>query len=218
MRLNILLATLIAFGLAACEKNPPPENNTIKFKIYDLQGKPVVDLFEGLQIKIVSEEFKKFAQQQIDKKEIVVIFDQIIAPSDSIGPDFIITRVPLMNHIQPLFLTINIRFRTQLIPLCNVCIPYRPTVTGRIFTGFSGGASDGTFTLPAEMSADAAGNIYVIDQRTPNDIVLRVTPTGEVSTFAGASGEFGKLVGIGINNTTNKMYCLLYTSPSPRDS
>ena len=206
MRLTILLATLIGLVLTGCEKIPPTENPQIKFKIYDLQGKPAIDLFAGLQIKIVSEEFKKFAQQQIDKKEIVVIFDQIIAPSDSIGPDFIITRVPLMNHIQPLFLTISIRIRTQLIPLCNVCIPYRPTVSGRILTGFSGGASDGTFTLPAEMSADAAGNLYVIDQRSPNDVVLRVTPTGEVSTFAGASAEFGKLVGIGINNTTNKMY------------
>jgi len=206
MRLTILLGTLILFVLTGCEKNPPPENAHIKFNIYDLQGKPAVDLYEGLQIKIVSEEFKKFAQQQIDKKEIVVIFDQIIAPSDSIGPDFIITRVPLMNHIQPLFLTVSIRVRTQLIPLCSICIPYRPRVRGRILTGNDGVNPDGVFQMPAEMTLDAAGNIYVIDQRDLHDVVLRVTPTGEVSTFAGAAGEFGRLVGIGINNSSNRMY------------
>ena len=204
---TFLFTVIIALLIAGCQKLPPQENPSLNVKFQDLHGKPIVDLYAGLEIKMVSDEFKKFAQQQIDlKKEGVVIFDQIIAPIDSVGSDFIITRVPQMNYIQPLILTITLRVSIQVFPIRNVFLPYRPTVRGRILTGFSGGASDGTFHMPAEMTLDASGNIYVIDQRDVNDIVLKVTPMGEVSTFAGAAAEFGRLVGIGINNTTNKMY------------
>ena len=207
MRRHFLTLVLLGSLFTGCEKFPPPENGSFNVKLYDLNGKPIVDLYEGLTVKMVSADFKKFAQQQIDlKKEGVVIFDQIEMPIDSFGIDFIITRVPLMNYIQPVYLTIDLRLRNQLIPLCNICFPYRPRVRGRILTGHDGTAPDGTFTMPSEMTLDATGNIYVIDQRVMHDVVLRVTPTGEVSTFAGAANEFGRLVGIGINNSSNKMY------------
>jgi hypothetical protein len=207
MRFTILLTTLIGLIITGCEKIASPEQNSLSVKFYDLKGKPLVDLYAGLQVKMVSEDFKRFAQQQIDlKKDGRVQFDQIIAPIDSVGPDFIITRVPLMNYIQPLSLAIALNVSNQIIPVCNVCLPYRPRVTGRILTGFRDGSPDGTFQNPAEMAIDGSGNIYVIDQRDLNDVVLKITPIGEVSTFAGASAEFGRLVGIGINRVTNKMY------------
>ncbi len=207
MRRSLLFILFVASLITGCEKIPPHENQSLNVKFQDLHGKPIVDLYAGLEIKIVSDEFKRFVQQQIDlKKEGVLIFDQIIGPIDSVASDFIIARVPLMNYIQPLNLQITLRVRNQLFPLCNICLIYRPTVRGRILTGFSSGASDGTFQMPAEMTLDTTGNMYVIDQRDLHDVVLRVTPTGETSTFAGASGEFGRLVGIGINNGSNKMY------------
>jgi len=202
-----MITVFIGLLIAGCEKLPPAENPSLNVKFQDLHGKPIVDLYAGLEVKLVSDEFKKFAQQQIDlRKEGVLIFDKIIAPIDSVGADFIITRVPLMDYINPLILPITLRISNQSIPLCNFCLPYRPTIRGRILTGFIGGAPDGTFQMPAEMTLDAGGNMYVIDQRDLHDVVLRVTPTGEVSTFAGASGEFGRLVGIGINSSSNKMY------------
>jgi len=207
MQRSFLFIVFIASLIVGCEKIPPHENQSLNVKFQDLHGKPLVDLYAGLEIKMVSDDFKKLAQQQIDlKKEGVLIFDKIIAPIDSVGLDFIIARVPRMDYIQALSLPITLRIRNQLFPICNVCLIYRPTVRGRILTGFSSGASDGTFQMPAEMTLDATGNMYVIDQRDLHDIVLRVTPTGEVSTFTGASGEFGRLVGIGINNISNKMY------------
>ena len=207
MRRQLLITVFIGLLMTSCEKLPPPENASINVKFQDMHGKPLLDLYAGLEVKLVSDEFKKFAQQQIDlKKDGVLLFDKLIAQIDSVGTDFIITRVPLMNFIDALIFPITLRINNQAIPICNSCLPYRPTITGRILTGFVDGAPDGTFQMPAEIARDAFRNIYVIDQRGTNDVVLKVTPTGEVSTFAGAAGEFGRLVGIGINATTNKMY------------
>ena len=207
MTRQLMVLVFIGLLLAGCEKLPSPETPSLNVRFEDLHGKPILDLYGGLQVKLVSDEFKKFTQQQIDlKKEGVLMFDKIIAPIDSVGADFIITRVPLMYYIDPLLLPITIRIGNQSIPLCNSCLPYRPTVRGEILTGFVEGAPDGTFLMPAEMAIDGFRNIYVIDQRGIHNLVLKVTPTGEVSTFAGAADEFGRLVGIGINATTNKMY------------
>ncbi|MGO8056260.1 hypothetical protein, partial [Rhizobium leguminosarum] len=70
--------------------------------------------------------------------------------------------------------------------LCRSCLYYRPTVTGTIFSGFTGGVTDGTYLMPAEMINDYTGNIYVIDQRIGgHDRILKVSPTGAATTFAG---------------------------------
>ncbi|MDR2208256.1 MAG: hypothetical protein LBE22_04700 [Azoarcus sp.] len=72
------------------------------------------------------------------------------------------------------------------------------TVKVSTFAGSEGGFADGVgsdarFLSPSSIAIDAAGNLYVAD--FGNDRIRKITPTGEVSTFAG--GEAGFADGIG---------------------
>ena len=58
-----------------------------------------------------------------------------------------------------------------------------------------GAASVARFDYPADVTIDAAGNIFVAD--TDNDTVRRISPAGLVSTIAGLSGQSGHTDGIG---------------------
>jgi sugar lactone lactonase YvrE len=63
-----------------------------------------------------------------------------------------------------------------------------------------GGNSDGSgaaagFNLPTGAAADASGNIYIADEA--NDEIRRMTPSGSVSTVAGAGGSGGAADGTG---------------------
>ena len=203
MRFSLYLV-LMVFVFASCEKIPLPGQKPIN--IYNSKGVKINEVNSGLQIKIEDETLREINKQVDLRQEGAIVFDKIEVPIIEAKDNYLITAVPIMDYPEVRNLAIAIRIRNQYTILCQVCILYRPTVRGTILTGFSGGASDGTFTKPAEMTLDAAGNIYVIDQRTTNDVVLKVTPTGTVTTFAGAANEFGRLVGIGINNALNRMY------------
>jgi streptogramin lyase len=70
------------------------------------------------------------------------------------------------------------------------------------------GADDGldtaaTFNLPQALAVDAAGNVYVVDNG--NDLIRKVTPTGQVSTFAG-SGQSGNSDGTGTGASFNSPF------------
>lgn len=83
--------------------------------------------------------------------------------------------------------------------------PPQPVVNGPAMAVFAGsigsvGHADGTgaaarFYLPSSVAVDATGNVYVADQF--NHIIRKISPTGLVSTLAGAAGVAGSTDGPG---------------------
>jgi len=203
---SIVYLILAVTLFTACQKMPPPEQIPFNISIYNLKGQKINEANAGLHIKIVDEQFREINKQIDLRQEGAILFDKLEVPIIEAKDNYLITAVPLMGYPVVRGLSLQLRIRNQFTLLCQACIFYRPTVRGTILAGFSEGASDGTFQNPAEMTPDAAGNIYVIDQRPSHDVVLKVTPTGTVTTYAGAANEFGRLVGIGINNTLNRLY------------
>ncbi len=71
-----------------------------------------------------------------------------------------------------------------------------------LLAGGSSGSSDGNgtsarFFYPGAIATDSVGNIYVAD--TENHTIRKITPTGDVSTLAGAAGTAGAADGNGSN-------------------
>lgn len=70
------------------------------------------------------------------------------------------------------------------------------------------------FAAPSAVATDSAGNVFVAD--TANQVIRKITPAGDVSTFAGtpgvlgvADGKPGKFrfpSGLAINKATNEIY------------
>lgn len=58
-----------------------------------------------------------------------------------------------------------------------------------------GNGAEARFSNPGGVAVDGAGNVYVAD--TGNHTIRRVTPAGEVTTFAGAAGASGSTEGSG---------------------
>jgi len=78
----------------------------------------------------------------------------------------------------------------------NYATPYAITT----FAGVAPGSTDGLgklarFNGPTGLALDAAGNLFVSD--TFNETIRKISPTGEVTTLAGAVGETGSADGMG---------------------
>lgn len=175
--------------------------------MYDSLGKVISDFYAGRLIRLVSDKFIALNQAGDLSKEGVIQFDTIDAPIIKAEKNYIITRVPIMLQSFTINVSINLLIGNQLLRLCPRCnFIYRPTVRGQILAGRVKGEPDGTFREPAEMTLDADGNIYVIDQDALHDVILKVTPAGVVTPFAGSGGEFGRLVGIGLDRSRNCLY------------
>ncbi len=78
------------------------------------------------------------------------------------------------------------------------------TLTGAVGgTGSQdGSATTARFNFPAGTAVDAAGNVYVADEQ--NDAIRKITPLGDVSTFAGTMGVVGTRDDTGTNAMFNR--------------
>lgn len=204
-----LWLTVFVTVVSSCEHIPFPGSQVpkdLEVKITDAFGKPVEDVYAGMLIKLSAPEFKDWNRQGLIKEEAKIYFDKQEAKIKEAKGDYILLTLPILNYTDLIKIDISLLLRNTRWQLCRACLFYRPTVTGVVFAGFTDGVADGTFNLPAEITLDAAGNIYVIDQRTGHDRIKRVTPAGVTTDFAGMADEFGRLVGIAIDNVRGLMY------------
>jgi hypothetical protein len=88
---------------------------------------------------------------------------------------------------------------TDLLVNCTA----RPAAALTSFAGDPAGAigTAANFNQPAGIATDLAGNVYVADQR--NNTILKVTPEGVVTTFAGTAGVTGSADATGSAATFN---------------
>lgn len=68
-----------------------------------------------------------------------------------------------------------------------------PRISGRT----DGAAAAASFDYPESLTMDSDGNLYVADNC--NNTIRKITPTGDVSTFAGQPGATGSTDGTGTN-------------------
>ena len=205
-----IIPFLFVLFAIACEKFPQEDQlKEIDTKITDLKGAPMKEAGAGTPMKLTAPEFKELNKQGLLLKDGYIAFDKTLVKIKEAADDYIVIAVPILDYIDlrgvelRLFLGVN-----PAAILCRSCLYYRPTVSGVIFSGFTDGVADGSFHLPAEMITDIAGNLYVIDERTPSnhDVIIKVSPTGVNSIFAGAGDVFGRLVGIGIDESRGLLY------------
>ena len=72
-----------------------------------------------------------------------------------------------------------------------------PPSSGGSVGGIAYQATDARFKRPLAITADSAGNLYVAGDGT----VRKITPSGKVSTIAGAAGQFGPVPKGGADGT-----------------
>lgn len=197
---RVFYCILASLFFITCKPDHPSNQYLIRAKFTSPKGVAVKEAASGETIIITSSDFSNINPNGLSPNEVQLFFDKTPVPFQQISPNSIMVQVPVMFLADYKTLVLTLRYN-QLVFSIIERIFYRPTVTGQVLAG-----NDGTFQMPAEMTIDGSGNLYVIDQRASHDVIIKVTPTGETSTFAGAANEFGRLVGIGIDLVTLRMY------------
>lgn len=198
---HLLLLALISTSVLSCQKIETVQSVHAEFT--NLQGFHLLDTYSGQTIRISSADFAHLTPNGPVPADARVLFDNKPVPVKSWGTGYITAEVPVMYLADYKSLTISVRLNTLRYNIIEKLF-YRPTVHGEVFAG--GPAATGTFQMPAEMTLDPSGNLYVIDQRMSNDVIIRVTPGGTAALFAGGANEFGRLTGIGINPAGTELY------------
>lgn len=197
---------ILAFAIAAtllvnCRPNHPfPTQHLINVKITDVKGEPVKETHSGQTLILTSQQFSVISPNGLSPNLAQIYFDNVQVPFKQEGANAVRLQVPVMHLHNYKSLVITIRINQAILQVIQR-IFYQPTVTGQVLAG-----NDGSFQMPAEIAIDGYGDLYVIDQRSGHDVVLKVTPTGMTTVFAGGAGEFGRLVGIGIDVVTLRMF------------
>jgi hypothetical protein len=205
MKIRALLFFIAILLVVSCE-TIAPKDITIQTKITDTEGTLIKEANADMLLQLTAEEFRELNKNDIFNKGAKILVDGIEAHVKEAKDNIVLLTLPGLYYVIPRDIVILLQYQQTRFHLCERCILYRPTVTGTVLAGISGSTSDGTFEDPAEMALDGSGNIYVIDQRSKNDVIIRVTPTGTTALFAGGAGEFGRLVGISVDGSRGRLY------------
>ncbi|NMM47320.1 NHL repeat-containing protein [Marinigracilibium pacificum] len=193
---------IILVLLFSCEDDN--DNNEIKdrpAKVYNTLDEEIDEAASGTKIKLKSQYFAELnANEDLVKDGLILINDKEIHIEEA-DQDYVLFELTVFDLIDPEELSILFRFRNEIWRLCDPCLWYLPTVRGVVYAG-----EGDEFDLPGKLTIDTDGNLYVIDQQTEHDLIKKVDLSGSVSIFAGGSGEFGRLVGIDINESENLLY------------
>ncbi len=94
----------------------------------------------------------------------------------------------------------NLLLGAAFLPAAAYASPHYQPYSVDTLAGIHPGDADGNgdaarFAYPTNVATDASGNVYVSDYR--NHTIRKITPDGQVRTFAGAPERFGRIDGRG---------------------
>jgi hypothetical protein len=201
MKKILMMGSLLVITLMiACDQNQQKEID-IQTTITDTEGTPVKEVYAGMTLQLSSEFIRDLNKQRFFQNGGQLLVDGLPAKIQIAQGSIVVLTLPILYYVINRDISMRLASGGNSYRLCRACVLYRPTVTGVPLSGIAGGSTDGTYNLPAEMTLDRSGNLYVIDQRLEHDVIIKVTPAGVASVFAGHANEFGRLTGIGIDAT-----------------
>src|SRR5512133_586470 len=101
--------------------------------------------------------------------------------------------LPCARHCRPASVTVLLMLAataaaTVAFSAIAEDLTYTP-LAGITVSSFDGVASAARFLTPSDVAVDSGGNVYVSDSE--DDVIRKISPSGRVTTLAGASGRTG---------------------------